>query len=852
MMFDYQRNTFVGWTKNTCELFSLKYYIFNYYDIIPSVCPATPSSIQVDGPPGVGTLSDVTHIIPYFTGNSITGYLVSQDYAEGNKSCIKHVSLRYPFYIQTVYGDCNKASYVDGLTVGSDRHGYIYATIINNSIYSLQGNLTNTSLSLLAKNAFSGVNKNALNRILFVKNLLTANGYVKVSGDGHRDILLISDTDGTLKYLYKGTIRVAAKYENPGRLSMYGSVLVLDMFLPNTTYKNYTGTYRGTNASNLGLSNCSYYAFDGVNGYIHYAMFIPMDYTFSQPTGSLLQSRAIYGGSTCLSPCTTLLYNVSDLVIGEWTRSISQSEDYSMTLSRSSTRLTIASDSPDESLSPSMHTKSISPAETQTIPSRSLSASATKSTSIYISSKSRILSESRVSRSSVTLSKSRASHDSITLGMSRTSHGSTTLSKLVVESDTSTHSLNVLVEGSHATLTYQRSPTSSSKYTLSGSKNMKHVTVPGSVSEYVKARSGSKHGTRGIEVTKSCSGSTEATETDLIRVGISKDTFVEQREVSVELGVAVGVAVISSTGSSSAGGRTSAFLAVIRGQCGSMRELEWYENPLRVHAVFFGDVVFTLAVVFVITLLGYCIERRVPRRADLVGMMLKYKGVELGFTLLLYFTSPIIVSLGKYRREWYEVLTVFASLCFYVFGLIALHKEIRSMGTRVCPLTGRKGFYRITDDLCEWDGVPKLLGPLIEGYTTKSGMWIDFLVLFVVSCSTLSEDCGVLGIITVVVNLLYCVFILWKKPLQPLATGYSNISSAFGQSIGILLALIKANEVFILVVTYLSSVVGLIFFLLPVVRFFHEKYRVREEVSDSGSDLSYLQAELLSISSKEM
>jgi len=847
MMFDYQRNVFIAWSKNTCELFALKDQGYTFYDVIPSVCPYPSSSAQVDGPRGVGTLSDITHIIPYFTGNSITGYLVSQDYAEGNKSCIKHVSKFNPYYIQTVYGDCNKASYVDGLTVGSDRHGYIYATIINNSIYSLQGNLTNVSLSLLAKNAFSGVNKNALNRILFVKNLLTANGYVKVSGDGHRDILLISDTDGTLKYLYKGTIKVAAKYENPGRLSMYGSVLVLDMFLPNTTYLNYTGTYRGTNASNLELSNCSHYGFVSGYGYIQYAMFLPTGHTMYRPTGSLLQSRFVAGGyGTCISSCTTLSYDVSDLIIGEWTRSISQSEDHSMTLSGSSTRLTVASNSPDKSLSSSMRTKSISPAETQTIPSQTMSISINESTSICISSKSKTLSKSRTPHGSMSMSKS---HSSMSMNKSRASHSSMSMSRSIIDSGISVRSS---VDGGHTTLMHQRSLISSSKYTLSGSKNKKHTTVPGTVSEYVWSKSESKSGTRGVEMTKSRSGLVKATETDPVRVGISEGTFVEQGEVSVELGVAVGVAVISSTGSSSMGGRTNAFLAVIRGQCGSMRELEWYENPLGVHAVFFGDVVFTLAVVFVITLLGYCVERRVPCRADLVVMMLKYKGMELGFTLLLYFTSPIIVSLGKYRREWYEVLTIFVSLCFYVFGLIALHKEVRSMDTRVRPLAGRKGFFRITDDLCEWDGVPKLLGPLIEGYTTKGGMWIDFLVLFVVSCSTLSEDCGVLGIITVVVNLLYCVFILWKKPLQPLAIGYSNISSAFGQSVGIILALIKAKEVSILVVTYLSSAVGLIFFLLPIARSFYEKYRVRKEVSDSGSDLSYLQAELLSISSKDL
>jgi hypothetical protein len=113
----------------------------------------------------------------------------------------------------------------------------------------------------------------------------------------------------------------------------------------------------------------------------------------------------------------------------------------------------------------------------------------------------------------------------MSMNKSRASHSSMSMSRSIIDSGISVRSS---VDGGHTTLMHQRSLISSSKYTLSGSKNKKHTTVPGTVSEYVWSKSESKSGTRGVEMTKSRSGLVKATETDPVRVGISEGTFVEQ------------------------------------------------------------------------------------------------------------------------------------------------------------------------------------------------------------------------------------------------------------------------------------------------------------------------------------
>jgi hypothetical protein len=836
MMLDYQRNTLIGWTEDTCKLISYN-YTTSYAYAIPSICPPVGSTTQMDGPTGIGTLSDVTHIAPYFTGTSITGYLMTQNFRDGDQSCIKHISTEYPYYIQTVYGNCNEASHVDGLTVGSNRHGYVYATIVNNSIYSLRGNLTNASLSLLVQDAFSGLNRKALNRILYVKNLLTARGYVKGTDDGLRDILLISDSDGTLKYYYKGIVSVVAKYEVPGRLSMYGSTLVLDLFAPNTSLSGYMGTYRGVNASNLTLSNCSYYPYVAGNGYIRYTMFVPK--------GSLLQTRYAIGGyGTCISNCTSLPYNLSDLEINMWQRTPSYSEDPSASVSGSRTISTQESGSVDRTQSVSMHTPSISfdqsgsasmhtpstsfvrsSSDTMHTPNTSFdqSDSASKSASSRISS-----SDSPVSkRGMVSLSgnaRTESSSDTRVESLAGTARASSTHDDSVGGSSSCTHAVGderVSVESGR----YERSSTGT------------HVESVSRVGRGSRTFVVERSGTLQVEIVRG----------------------VEKVVVSPEISVAVGVAVVSSLGSG-LGGRSSAFIAVATGRCGTLRDLEWYENPLGIRLVFIGDAVFVLSVMAFMTLVGYCYERRLPR-GDVVDMMLKYKALEVGYTLLMYFVPPIFVSFVKYRREWYDVLTIFVGACFFVFSLIALEKEIRPSvaeeqvfvegGQHGGKIVGGRVFYGITNDLVRWRDVPKMLGPLVEGYTSKVSLWADFLVLFIITCCTLADDCKTLGVITIIVNLAYSVFITWKRSLQPLANGQSNISGALGQCLGILFVLIDANDLTVLIIVFMCSVVSALFFLMPYVRFLVDKRMVKEEGSDSGSELSDLQLELLQVLSKD-
>jgi hypothetical protein len=337
-----------------------------------------------------------------------------------------------------------------------------------------------------------------------------------------------------------------------------------------------------------------------------------------------------------------------------------------------------------------------------------------------------------------------------------------------------------------------------------------------------------------------------------LHIGVDVQDVVH--EVNIEVKGAVGVSILSSVGTG--GARSGAFAAIISGHCGATRDLEWYENPFSTDLVLLGNICFIFLVMSVMALCGYVYERRIPRMYEMSGMALKYKGVEVGFMLLLYFIAPVLVSFVKFRRKWYEMLSTFLGLCLCFFSVAVLRRETllmkvdvidRSVKERCSRCLPGEWFHCLTDDSHEWSGGAELLGPLVGGYTSKVALWLDLRMIFVISCSTLSEDCASLGYITVAMNLLYCVYILWKAPLQPLSIGYSNISSMLGQSIGILLVIAGVKGTPVAITVYLASVVSLILMMLPVVRFIIDKRSSKERPADKGILL-----ELLTVSSTDV
>jgi hypothetical protein len=281
---------------------------------------------------------------------------------------------------------------------------------------------------------------------------------------------------------------------------------------------------------------------------------------------------------------------------------------------------------------------------------------------------------------------------------------------------------------------------------------------------------------------------------------------------------------------------------IATGRCGITRDLEWYENPFDTNLVFLGNMGFVLLIMLFLTSIGYCVEQYKPdNRGDIISLMTKYKAVDIGFLLLLFFTSPVFASFLKFNKSAIEVMVVFAGGTSYFFAMIALWKEVSASGIARNSISET-----LTDELYEWSGIPRILKPIVQGYTSKMGLYTDLAMTFIISCSTLSNDCYSLGIITVVMNSVYSIYILWKKPIQPILEGYSSIVFSVSQSACILLIMNGGQQTVAIVVNYVGSIIGSILFVLPGLRC-PQRPDEQPDLSSAGSSL----LEIFPIDTKE-
>ena len=280
-----------------------------------------------------------------------------------------------------------------------------------------------------------------------------------------------------------------------------------------------------------------------------------------------------------------------------------------------------------------------------------------------------------------------------------------------------------------------------------------------------------------------------------------------------------------------------------------MRELTWYENPFGTGLVLLGDMGFVLLVMFILTALGYAVEKRLPTLAkgDIVGMMNKYSAIALGFLLWSFFTSPIVVSFVKYESEPYGLFMIILGVIFYLASFMILYASTLNIVPEEYLLTSlevREGIIAwLSESKVEWKGVVEFFKSILAGYTCKIGLLVDMVVMVVISCSTLIDDCSSLGILTVVIDLLYCVFVLWWKPIQPLAMAYSNVAFSLGQALGIILYIVELYDVAGTIIVYASSLVGFGFLFVPIIDFFKDYCR-KSEPEDEFPFLKELEMEL--------
>jgi hypothetical protein len=306
------------------------------------------------------------------------------------------------------------------------------------------------------------------------------------------------------------------------------------------------------------------------------------------------------------------------------------------------------------------------------------------------------------------------------------------------------------------------------------------------------------------------------------------------RSATVVIGAVV--AVMGGAGSA----RTGAFMAIASGECGTVRDFGWYENPFGTRLVFIGNVGFMVLVSLIIGGGGLFRERYFlpedERSVTWGELAVRYKVIEMHFMMWCFFLSPMIASFVKYHTEVYDVSSILLGGIYILCSLLLLvagSTDAFKMPKRddagwSCAAScwdsdvrGTSFLQSWTEERVVWFG-NELIVPIFAGYSSKKALFGDVMVTLAISASTVIEDCMYLASITLFVNVGYCICVLKWQLIQPRCIGYSNISFAVGQSIGIILAICGSYGIAGVVIVYLCSMVGFALMLMPVIHFFQE------------------------------
>jgi hypothetical protein len=263
-----------------------------------------------------------------------------------------------------------------------------------------------------------------------------------------------------------------------------------------------------------------------------------------------------------------------------------------------------------------------------------------------------------------------------------------------------------------------------------------------------------------------------------------------------------------STSSAVNGPKTVGVLMVINGQCGQTRELDFYENPFMTEMVAIGNVGFMAIICLFLIIIGYLRKR--PQGAEWDEVLRSHKVYIFLFTFWVYFTPGIITAFFKYNKNWYEVLSCVIGSAFILVGIYAM--VWGALDIYVLRKVHKPPYHSET---VIWFGLTYMC-TIVEGYTKRKALFIDIFIMFLTSFTTMLDNCEFLGIITVIVNSLYIIFCLYAKGIQPLADLHGNVIISLGQSICIFLAILQVDTTTIIIILYVTSVLGSILIFYPL------------------------------------
>ena len=287
--------------------------------------------------------------------------------------------------------------------------------------------------------------------------------------------------------------------------------------------------------------------------------------------------------------------------------------------------------------------------------------------------------------------------------------------------------------------------------------------------------------------------------------------------------VATYITGIVSSSSIVNGPRTITFISIINKQCGDTRDLSVYENPLQTTMVALGDICFIVISTIIFIIIGYIIEgnwslfgfqhyvpwkKKINRLRNINHFLKKYKVYIWIYTIWMYLVPGIITACFKYNTRWYHIIScvvgvilIISAICFIIYKSINTH-------------TLKLNALHYIDDSIEWSGHLYIVS-IIDGYTGRAALFIDIAIMILLSFSTLLDSCGTLGILTITINICCLTYMSLKRSIQPKMALHGNLIYIGGQTVCLILNIINVDIIYITIITYISSIIGMGFIMFP-------------------------------------
>jgi hypothetical protein len=384
-----------------------------------------------------------------------------------------------------------------------------------------------------------------------------------------------------------------------------------------------------------------------------------------------------------------------------------------------------------------------------------------------------------------------------------------------------------------------KSSITNKSFVHSGSKSMSE--------EKTRTLSSSVSNSASISITKTedrtSSHSISSTHSENMPIVRASKRIPQPTEAYTSLALSVG-GMIATTAVSN-GARTIAFSMILMNDCGEMRSISRYENPLGLTIVAIGNLVFMFSICLLLYIFGYLrnwIKNRSKSQSQCQCQSDSGNGNNVNqickdcmiyqvlYSMWFFYTPSMITSYFQYNSEWYEVisciiatLSIFAGCALLLYGLLNAHKldpakemeseclsSISSIFKRSAAAQAVASYF---EEKVVWFGLDYIV-EIMEGYTLHSSVIMDLALMILNSFIMLVDDCNVLAHMLITTNIYWLIFFIYTRSIQPLVVLYGTVIFVAGQTIYLLCYTKEVNNK-IDWLLYITSVLGTVLIYFP-------------------------------------